>query len=140
MSSKFKDLMAQARTRASEVEEAAGQQAESAPEVTAATDAPLAPAARDATRKPRSSTRVEKTPAQPEQEPAAAPAPDAARRPRGRPRGKRSDPEFEQITAYIARQTHRDTKIALLQEGRRREFSQLVEELLQQWLAAQNKS
>lgn len=53
----------------------------------------------------------------------------------GRPRGKRSSAEFVQVTAYIGRQTHRDVKIALLTEGKGGEFSELVEELLAEWLA-----
>jgi FMN phosphatase YigB (HAD superfamily) len=52
---------------------------------------------------------------------------------RGRPPGKRSHPDFEQITAYIRRDTHRAVKIALLKNGRK-EFSELVEDLLGQWL------
>ena len=120
--------MAQARTRASEAEAAAAPETQGAREAAATSDAPPAP-------KPRSSARVAQAPAEPVRD--IAPAPEATRRPRGRPRGKRSDPEFEQITAYLSRQTYRDTKIALLQEGRRREFSQLVEELLQQWLDKQ---
>jgi hypothetical protein len=51
----------------------------------------------------------------------------------GRPVGKRSHPDFEQITAYIRKDTHRAIKIALLQNGKQ-EFSELVEELLGQWL------
>jgi hypothetical protein len=54
----------------------------------------------------------------------------------GRPAGKRSDPEYEQVTAYIRRETHKGVKIALLQEGQRREFSELVEDLLSSWLKA----
>jgi hypothetical protein len=52
---------------------------------------------------------------------------------RGRPPGKRSHPDFEQITAYIRKDTHHAVKIRLLQNGRQ-EFSELVEELLGQWL------
>jgi hypothetical protein len=52
---------------------------------------------------------------------------------RGRPRGKRSHPDFEQITAYIRKDTHHAVKIMLLQNGRK-EFSEHVEELLGQWL------
>jgi hypothetical protein len=48
--------------------------------------------------------------------------------------GKRSDPEFEQITAYVRRTTYRQVKVALLQEGSKRDFSDLVETLLNQWL------
>ena len=57
---------------------------------------------------------------------------------RGRPRGKRNDPNFEQITAYIRKQTHQGVKIALLQEGRGQEFSELVEDLLAKWLKARS--
>jgi hypothetical protein len=56
---------------------------------------------------------------------------------RGRPaRGKRSNPDFEQVTAYIRKRTHADVKIALLREGQRQEFSALVEDLLAGWLAS----
>jgi hypothetical protein len=54
---------------------------------------------------------------------------------RGRPKGKRSDPDYEQVTAYIRKDTHRDVKITLLsEEGNGREFSELIQELLEQWL------
>lgn len=53
---------------------------------------------------------------------------------RGRPRGKRSDPNYEQTTAYIRKQTHLGVKIALLKEGKGREYSELVEDLLAEWL------
>lgn len=48
-------------------------------------------------------------------------------------KGKRSDSEFTQISAYVRKTTHRDVKIALLQEGEQ-EFSDLIEILLIQWL------
>lgn len=56
---------------------------------------------------------------------------------RGRPKGKRSDPNYEQVTAYIRKETHTATKIALLedsQNGQKREFSELIQDLLEQWL------
>ena len=53
---------------------------------------------------------------------------------RGRPAAKRSDPEFLQVTAYIRKETHRKTKIRLLEEGQGREFSELVEVMLEEWL------
>jgi len=53
---------------------------------------------------------------------------------RGRPKGKRSHPDYEQVTAYIRKDTHRAAKIALLAEGEEREFSELIQELLEQWL------
>jgi hypothetical protein len=52
----------------------------------------------------------------------------------GRPSGKRTDPAFVQITAYIRRDTHRDVKIELLKEAKGREFSTLLEDLLSAWL------
>lgn len=53
---------------------------------------------------------------------------------RGRPKGKRSHPDYEQVTAYIRKDTHRAAKIALLSEGEEREFSELIQELLEHWL------
>jgi hypothetical protein len=63
------------------------------------------------------------------------PHPASARR-RGRPAGgKRNDPDYEQVTAYIRRDIYRRVKIALLQEDQKTEFSQLVDRLLDDWLA-----
>jgi len=53
---------------------------------------------------------------------------------RGRPNGKRSDPEYIGFTTYIRKNTHLKVKIALLQERQGRELSELVEELLGNWL------
>lgn len=64
---------------------------------------------------------------------------EAPTKKRGRPPGKRSNPDFEQITAYIRKDTHQGVKIALLQEGNGQEFSELVENLLSGWLTAQNQ-
>ncbi len=61
-------------------------------------------------------------------------APSQPSQKRGRPKGKRSDPDYEQVTAYIRKDTHRDVKIALLSEGNGREFSELIQEMLEQWL------
>lgn len=58
----------------------------------------------------------------------------------GRPRGKRSNPDYEQVTAYIKRETYRNTKIALLQQGDNQEFSELVEQLLSEWLSTQKSN
>ena len=59
----------------------------------------------------------------------------ALSRTRGRPAGKRTDPDYAQVTAYIRKGTHHGVKLLLLQEGQGREFSELVEELLSSWLA-----
>jgi len=57
---------------------------------------------------------------------------------RGRPAGgKRSDPDFTQVTAYVREDTYRKVKIALLQERNPQEFSDLVEQLLDTWLHTQ---
>lgn len=56
---------------------------------------------------------------------------------RGRPAGKRTDPEYSQVTAYIRKNTHHAVKVRLLQEGQDREFSELVEQLLDGWLRGQ---
>ena len=63
-----------------------------------------------------------------------------ARTGRGRPAGKRSRQKTVQVTAYIDANTHINTKIALLkasQHGRKKDFSDLVQELLQNWLEIQ---
>ena len=74
----------------------------------------------------------EPAPAQP---PPPSPAPADAPK-RGRPPGKRSDPSYSQVTAYIPEDLHRRIKIALLQEAKGQEFSELVESLLIDWLRA----
>lgn len=58
----------------------------------------------------------------------------AVKRPRGRPggQGKRINPAYTQVTAYIPEDLHLQTKINLLKSGKR-EFSELVEELLFKW-------
>lgn len=53
---------------------------------------------------------------------------------RGRPPAKRSDPDFVGLTTYVRRDTHTRAKIALLQEGKSRELSELVEDLISDWL------
>lgn len=73
-----------------------------------------------------------------EREVVPEPSPPLLKVSRGRPKGKRSDPAFEQVTAYIRKDTYLQTKMALLQEGSTRDFSQLVEELLYAYLRTQN--
>lgn len=59
----------------------------------------------------------------------------------GRPAGKRSNLESVQVTAYIQSETHYATKLALLinsrKGGPKRDFSDLVQQLLTEWLALQ---
>lgn len=55
----------------------------------------------------------------------------------GRPRGKRSNENFQQVTAYVQRNTYRKVSIKLLDRENKGEFSELVEDLLQKWLKDQ---
>jgi hypothetical protein len=60
-----------------------------------------------------------------------------ARAPRkvGRPRtGKRSDPDYRQVSAWIKRDTYDRVTRRLFTRENRREFSELVESLLKDWL------
>ncbi len=53
----------------------------------------------------------------------------------GRVGGKRSDPEYTQVSAYVGRETYRKVKVALVTDDER-DFSEIVDELLRGWLAA----
>jgi len=45
--------------------------------------------------------------------------------------GKRSDPDYTQITAYIRKDTH---EMVMRKIYKRQEFSELIEELLSDWM------
>lgn len=53
---------------------------------------------------------------------------------RVRRRGKRTDPEFVQVTAYVRQETYRRARIKLLESTKPQEFSEVVEDLLTKWL------
>jgi uncharacterized Rmd1/YagE family protein len=53
---------------------------------------------------------------------------------RGRPNGKRSNENFQQVTAYISKDTYKQTKMKLLAADEPQEFSELVDYLLVGWL------
>jgi uncharacterized Rmd1/YagE family protein len=53
---------------------------------------------------------------------------------RGRPLGKRTNKDFRQVTAYIGTETYKQTKMKLFAADERKEFSTLVDELLNKWL------
>lgn len=55
---------------------------------------------------------------------------------RGRPRAKRSSGDFAQATAYIKKETYTAVKHLLLDQNK--EYSILVQELLDDWLQKQN--
>ena len=59
--------------------------------------------------------------------------PPAPTRP-GRPPGKRSDPGFVQVTAYVPGDLYRRVRIGLLEDAKGQEFSELVAELLVDWV------
>jgi hypothetical protein len=50
------------------------------------------------------------------------------------PGGKKSDPAYQQVTAYVRRATYQKTQVKLWQSGVKKDFSDLVEELLAQWV------
>ncbi len=54
------------------------------------------------------------------------------RPPRSQGAGKRVDPDYRQVSAYVRKDTHQKVRMALIEDGG--EFSELVEELLQGWL------
>ena len=126
--SKFKDILKAAKEREADIREISSTQEPGAVEVDLEEDA------------------VDRV-AEPTFDPSVV-APDEKRSPiaseetqpskRGRPKGKRSDPDYEQVTAYIKKETYRSTKIALLQQGEVQDFSLLVEQLLAEWLSTQN--
>ncbi len=72
-------------------------------------------------------------PAKPKDAPAQA-ATKRRGRPKGSGKGKRSSDEFMQAGAYVRRDTHREVMIELMREGKRQDFSDLVETLLSEWL------
>ena len=56
---------------------------------------------------------------------------------RGRPRnGKRSNPDYKQISALIRKDTHRAVVRVLLDDDESRDVSDLLQELLQKWLSS----
>jgi hypothetical protein len=61
-------------------------------------------------------------------------APEMPRR--GRPRAKRSSGDFAQATAYVKKETYTAVKHLLLDQ--KKEYSILVQELLDDWLQKQN--
>lgn len=71
--------------------------------------------------------------------PPAPPAEALAPRGPGRPRGKRSDPAFDQVTAYIPHAMYNRVRLALLEDDKGQEFSELVADLLADWLTRRHR-
>lgn len=55
----------------------------------------------------------------------------------GRPPGKRSDPDYKQYSVLLRRQTHRKVSGILRDRESEQDVSELVEQLLERWLAEQ---
>lgn len=72
---------------------------------------------------PSSSTHKSKT----------GPLPSRSKK-RGRPPGKRSNPGYTQITAYVRTRTINDVKVKLIKQGSKQDASELIEDLLSAWL------
>jgi hypothetical protein len=56
------------------------------------------------------------------------------------PRGKKGHPDYNQVTIYLKKHTQNRAKIAMLQAQEERDFSELVEDLLTDWLATKMSS
>ena len=91
----------------------------------------------DAAKLPQDGGEVDKSVKQVKKSPPSIVEPGSEPVKKGRPKGKRSNPDFEQVTAYVRSKTYRQTKIALLQQSELEDFSELVEELLTEWLSTQ---
>ena len=57
----------------------------------------------------------------------------------GRPPGKRSDPEYKQYSVLLKRQTHRQVTAILRDQEDSPDVSELLQQLLEQWLEKQQK-
>ena len=68
---------------------------------------------------------------------AAVVRPAPAPRPQGRPPGKRSDPNWKPRTILMRTKTHRRVAGVLLERDDGPDLSELVDELLTEWLAKQ---
>jgi hypothetical protein len=74
-------------------------------------------------------------PAAPEIQPPPSPAPAAAVERKGRG-GKSSDPNYSQFSVYLPKLLRKKVGRALDDADTGQDFSELVQELLQQWLAS----
>jgi hypothetical protein len=57
----------------------------------------------------------------------------------GRPPGKRSDPAYKQYSVLLKRQTHRQVTTLLREQEDSPDVSELLQQLLEQWLEHQQK-
>ena len=66
--------------------------------------------------------------------PRREPIPEPVKRGPGRPPGKRSDPAFRQVTAWVRRDVYRAVMLALIEMDRSRDLGPFVEDLFRDWL------
>ena len=83
------------------------------------------------TEQPEAKTQITVKGRTPKQSP--TPPPTIAPVSQKRVKGKSSNPDFTQALAYVKKSTYKETKKALLDEPTQ-DFSDLVENLLNQWL------
>jgi hypothetical protein len=69
-----------------------------------------------------------------------APAPPLEPPRKEKPLAKSKDPEYTPVTVYVNKGIYQDVQMSLLAQGRRREVSDLTNELYQAWLEKQRKS
>jgi len=65
-------------------------------------------------------------------EPARQPEPESRERV-GRPRGKRSNPDWEQVTLFVRKDTKRAALRRLMDEDSPLDLSEVIEQLLAKW-------
>lgn len=85
----------------------------------------------------------DKPPASQDGEPSPAKAPDAAvsaptvLRGKGRPPGKRSNADYQPTTVFLRKLTKSAAQRRLIGDAEGRDLSELIEQLLAQWVEAQ---
>ena len=70
---------------------------------------------------------------------ASAPASAEPVRRKGRPPGKRSDPAWKLYSHFLKKQTHREVTNILRNEENGRDLSDVLEQLLEEWLIQHKK-
>ena len=70
---------------------------------------------------------------------ASAPARAEPVRGKGRPPGKRSDPAWKLYSHFLKKQTHREATNILRNEEHSRDLSDVLQQLLEEWLLRQKK-
>jgi hypothetical protein len=74
-----------------------------------------------------------------EQPDAPAPTRTEPARGKGRPPGKRSDPAWKLYSHFLKKQTHREVTNILRNEENGRDLSDVLEQLLEEWLIQHKK-